>query len=543
MFLETPNFAFNEAKGECSNKAVYKNCQARVTKAWSDCRSAFAPNKPTHEMLLQVQDTAAFVKLAGQFSQDGHSHVFDYTATEELVQTYSSGYTSGPTDGPAPSATQVDEEKDQDSTDNFRAMQTAAGKVKEDREDVPDEEDFTNPEKVEDGNKLDLAIKKCTQLKADTFTYCAKEMCKYHDECGTANSVKQCKDQTNLRKIAARHKETSFKMARRAAEMKREKAAELKVKGPELKTKAAAKEKKWKFNSPERAAKKLEDKEIDEKAKKMVNGWIPGGYKLEDNNPFKITSQKKGDRRLLAADDKVLDSEAEEAKLKGIHDAEVAKALAVKTRMDSPMCKAMASTAFDRCQALTERAYDTCTDELNKADSTFVASLQAAKRVKEVPYTSAKVVEDEAKGMPAVTEPVAAKVAAAGSPQAAAAYASEAKAVKATAAVVPAPVGQAKPAPQVATDVAVEHENDVAAADALGQSQEAVTNHKYTTATNDARVAVKTAEANVEAAKTTANADLADSSVETKDIELYEQQQQLYESEIEDTFEEEEDLQ
>lgn len=554
IFLETPDFALTQAKGECNAKKVHSECKAHVSKAFGACRTTYLhTKKPSHEMLMQVTDTASFVKLAGEFSKDGHAHVFEYQSAEELVQTAvdaaaairagmtasGSGSAGGSADGPEPSKQEVDEEQDKTLTEEFNTMQKAESRVDRDKENVPEEEDLTHPEKHVEDSELDLALKKCTQLKADTFEFCEKEMCKYHSSCGTKDSVQQCKDHEKLVAINKKHKETSFKMARRAAELKKEKAAELKVKAPELKTKAAAKEKKWKFNAPERAAKKVESKEIDEKAKKMVDGWVPGGYKLKDNNPFKITSQRKGDRRLLSADDKVLNSEAEEAKLKGEYDAQKAAATAVKDKLNSPMCKAMSSSAFDKCQAVTERAYDLCTDELNKADSDFVASIKAAEAAKIAATagdtSSTASVEAEGSAMPAVHTPTAVGSAAGSAPVVNAA-------VAATMKEVPAPVGQTVPVPKVAADVASLHENDVAAATSLGKSQIAIDQDNYPQATADAKNAVNAAEDNVGVAKDAANDDLKAVSAETgsSSSELYQQYEQLYESELveEDDFDE-----
>ena len=64
-----------------------------------------------------------------------------------------------------------------------------------------------------------------------------------------------------------------IKVDRRLANMKEAQAKEKAEKGPELKKKAEDKEAAWKAGAPERAAKKEEFKEIDEKSKLTEEAW------------------------------------------------------------------------------------------------------------------------------------------------------------------------------------------------------------------------------------------------------------------------------
>jgi hypothetical protein len=567
VFLETPTFALVEDQSK-----LQATCEVHINAAFAQCRDAFLHSKkPSHQMLMQITDVNDFVKLAGTYSKDGHSHVME--SFLQATMGAGSGSGSGSGMGPGPSKTTIDEKKDKTVTEQFRDMEAANQKVEQDEAELPTEP-IPHPDKPPEKSDLELAVERCGQLKADTFKHCEKLMCGYHKKCGSKSAISQCKDHERLDKIDARHKESSEKLGRRMQFIKKQQAKELKVKAPELKTKASEKKAKWIKNSPERATKKVESKEIGEKSKALVDKWVPGGYKLAKNNPFKITSQRKGDRRLLsdvaplpalpplindaeAAPYQVdsaapgnfmgvgvgsgLNAEAVISQLKAKHDAAAEAAAAAKKLIDSPMCKAMASNAFDECETLTSHAYDVCTDELSKADADFVAAMKKAKAIEDA----------KAAGLPLPGATPPAPVYGSGSGSAAVAVAKVAakvaKIAKFGAKVatvekeVPAPAGQTKPVQNVATKVAAVHENGAVAAHDMAKSMDEQAEGKYPSSTKEALKAVKKAEANVVAQKGVADADLKAASKEAKgtsEEELYQQQMDLYNEELEDPSDE-----
>jgi len=554
VFLETPNFALKAAKDGCTAQRIHAGCREAVTKAYGQCRDKFLQTSPpSHQTLMQIKDVAEFVHLAGQFSRDGHVHVFDtdlLQARANAVAAVASGSGaisdavaeaedepkpdaeeggsalkeseapaatakdpqgagSGSADGPEPNVEQKYIEHLRAQTTQWEAMEETQRKVLQDEQEVGDlKADPATQEKTLDA--LKLAIAKCSKLKEMTFNHCGDMMCEYHEECGTAHDIKVCKEHAKFLANQAKHKEAQFKVDRRLANMKEAKSKEKAEKGPELKKKAEEKEAAWKAGAPERAAKKEEFKEIDEKSKKMVGGWTKGiDAPWQDHDLDHIVG-----RRLL--ENKDLNAEEQMKKVADEDAQEKAHKKSVEDKLNSEKCKHKASGAFNTCEVLTAKTYDECEQLLNAADAAFVEGM---KRDAEAAAAKAAVDAQPAGHIDAASSALPAPAYASGEVENAHEYTSGEVTAPVTpeqvttpavlpAAASEAPLGESTPSPEVQKDKVLAHAESEATASDLKVEQNDEEQGNFPGSTAAAKAAMQNAEEVVDQHEETASDDL-----------------------------------
>jgi hypothetical protein len=552
VFLETPNFALKAAKDECTAQRIHAGCREAVTKAYGQCRDKFLQTSPpSHQTLMQIKDVAEFVHLAGQFSRDGHVHVFDtdlLQARAKAVAAVASGSgavsdaeadaedepavdaeegghalteseapaaalkdpvasgSGSAASGPEPNTEQKYIEHLRSQTTQWEQMEETQRKVLQDEHEVNDLK--TDPAtQAQTLDALKLAISKCSKLKEMTFNHCGDMMCEYHDECGTAHDIKVCKEHAKFLANQAKHKEAQFKVDRRLANMKEAHSKEKAEKGPELKKKAEDKEAAWKAGAPERAAKKEEFKEINEKSKKMVGGWTKGiDAPWHDHDLV--------GRRLLEKKD--LNAEEQMKKVADEDAQEKAHKKAVDDKLNSEKCKHKASSAFSTCEVLTAKTYDECEQLLNAADADFVEGM---KRDAEAAAAKAAVDAQPASHIEAASSALPAPAYASGEVENAHEYTSGEVTAPVTPdqvttpAVLPAaasvaPLGESTPSPEVQNDKVLAHAETEATASDLKVEQSDEESGNFPGSTAAAKAAMQNAEEVVDQHEETANDDL-----------------------------------
>jgi len=577
VFLETPNFALKAAKDKCTAQRIHAGCRESVTQAYGQCRDTFLQTSPpSHQTLMQIKDVAEFVHLAGQFSRDGHVHIFDTDLLQARAQAVAAvatgsgavsdavadaedepapdaeeggkplteseapagvakdkdeGAGSGSAMGPAPNQEQAYIEHLRAQTTQWEEMEATQRKVLQDEHEVEDlrTDPATQAKTME---ALKLAISKCSKLKEMTFNHCGEMMCEYHDECGTAHDIKVCKDHAAFMANQAKHKEAQFKVDRRLANMKEAHTKEKSEKGPELKKKAEDKEAAWKAGAPERAAKKEEFKEIDEKSKKMVGGWTKG-----IDAPWSDHDLGMG-RRLL--EEKALNAEEQMKKVADEDAQEKAHKKSIDDKLNSEKCKHKATGAFNTCEVLTAKAYDECEELLNSADADFVEGM---KRDAEAAVAKAAVDAQPADHIEAAGSALPAPAYASGEVENANAYTGGEVSTPVTPeqvttpAVLPAaakvaPLGEAASPPEVQNDKVLAHAETEATASDLKVEQSDEESGNFPGSTAAAKAAMQNAEEVVGQHEETASDDLK---TDADGDAMYQVYSNLYDSLMQDT--------
>jgi hypothetical protein len=578
VFLETPNFALKAAKDECTAQKIHAGCRESVTQAYGQCRDTFLQTSPpSHQTLMQIKDVAEFVHLAGQFSRDGHVHIFDTDLLQARAQAVaavatgsgavsdavadaedepapdaeeggkplteseapagvakdplSAGAGSGSAMGPEPNQEQAYIEHLRAQTTQWEEMEATQRKVLQDEHEVGDLK--TDPAtQAKTMESLKLAISKCSKLKEMTFNHCGEMMCEYHDECGTAHDIKVCKDHAAFLANQAKHKEAQFKVDRRLANMKEAHTKEKSEKGPELKKKAEDKEAAWKAGAPERAAKKEEFKEINEKSKKMVGSWTKG-----IDAPWSDHDLGMG-RRLL--EEKDLNAEEQMKKVADEDAQEKAHKKSIDDKLNSEKCKHKATGAFNTCEVLTAKAYDECDQLLNTADADFVEGM---KRDAEAAVAKAAVDAQPADHIEQAGGALPAPAYASGEVENAHSYTNGEVSTPVTPdqvttpAVLPAaakvaPLGEATSPPEVQNDKVLAHAETEATASDLKVEQSDEESGNFPGSTAAAKAAMQNAEEVVGQHEETASDDLK---TNADGDAMYQVYSNLYDSLIQDT--------
>jgi hypothetical protein len=549
VFLETPNFALKAAKDECTTQKIHAGCRQAVTKAYGQCQDAFLQIKPpSHDTLLEIRNVKDFVHLAGQFSRDGHTHVFDMdflqSAMAPSMEFPEAAVATGSADmGPKPNSEEAYRHKLAMQNDQWERMEADERRVERDEAEVQDMH-VTPPAKEAQMEKLKLAVAKCSKLKEMTFSHCGELMCEYHTACGTQSDIDQCKKHASEMKNLAKHKEAKFKIERRLQNMKEADDKEHAVKAPELKKKAEDKEAAWKAGAPERASKSEEFKEIDEKSKKMVGGWT----KNVVSDPW---NDHHG-RRLLEADKKDLDAEEEMKKVADEDAKEKGHKKDVDDKLHSAKCVAKSASAFNMCEALTAKSYDDCESLLTAADADFVEGMKRDAEAEDtkaaVKAEPAKVVNQAGNAMP--PQKPEAYVGGGDSGDKAPAQVIAPSQVTAPE-VLPeaakvAPVGDGEVHPEVQKDRVMAHVHTEATADDLKVEQKDEEAGNFPGSTKAAKEAEANAEAVVDQNVETSNDDLkhadveapkavADADAVAADQQMYQAYSTLYDETLADT--------
>jgi len=403
----------SQTSNTCDMAALKQECALVVGDAFHSCRNQFMASKPVStKALLMVKDTSDFVNLAAQFTTDRHSVMnFADFLKQDLVETKvetQTGNSTNKTDADGPSA-----------HGELKAVEHYARTAKH----------FAQVEKTEQKVKFDLheakvggvpvktylplyaSLKKCRDLKRNTYMQCGKLMCSYVKTCGSKTQMKQCAREAAEDAAEKKTKEILYKHRRAVALAIFKHNQEVKAKAPELKAKANTKEKVYKRGAPERDAKEKKKKKVEKftaeirgKAAAQVAKWLPNHdgetYECKGiKDRCKWVKKKKtlANRRLLsgteartditmesaedAGADYILNAKAMEEKITKKQKKIEAKARkqekylkAVAKLQASPACKAASHTAFGKCHELTTTAYDICINVYDKATKNFTAS-------------------------------------------------------------------------------------------------------------------------------------------------------------------------
>lgn len=405
-FLETPAAMLSQAGKTCDMAAVHDECKLVVGDAFHSCRNSFLASKPVDtKALLMAENTDDFINLAAQYTTDRHS-VMNFAAflkQDLLAVANTTANTTAPApNGPEPDAEERAVEHYAATAKHFAQVKGVEYKVRYDLHEAK-----ISGEPIKHYMPLYESIKKCRDLKRNTYMQCGKLMCNYVSTCGSKVQMAQCAREAAQDAAEKKTKEIMFKHRKAIALALFKHKQEVKAKAPELKAKANTKEKVWKRGAPERDSKETHKKKVEKetaeiraKAAAQVAKWLPNhdgeeyvcsGLK-DDCKWVKKKAAKKTARRLLeAASDRtdvtMADSIEEDYILNAKSMEEIItkkqKAAEDKARREekymksvaklekSPACKASANAAFGKCHELTHTAYDICINVYDKASKMY----------------------------------------------------------------------------------------------------------------------------------------------------------------------------